>query len=247
MQLLKNLYGYFIYVAIMILFWPLMLVIYFCLSYESAYPFAHRVRCWWAKASLVLAFYFYKVEWQTKIDKKRNYIICFNHTSHLDILLLFAVLHPMFIRFMAKAELGKLPIFGKFFRTIDISVDREDADGARKAYVRADQALHLGHSIAMAPEGGTSKNPPHLREFKTGAFRLAIEHKVPILVLTFYDNWRILPSSGKKQGWHFSRVKVHEPIETAHLTSDDYKMLSDKVRTMMQTDLEQAFPDSFKK
>ena len=207
------------------------------------YRTAHHLRIWWGKLSLWLCLYFYKVEWETEIDKKRNYVIVFNHTSHLDILLLFAVLKPMYIRFMAKAELAKVPIFGKFFRTIDLSVNREDAMDAARAFQRADEALKNGDSIAIAPEGGTSKNPPHLRDFKSGAFRLAIQHQIPILVLTIYDNWRIMPSTGVKQGWHLSRVKVHEPIETKNLQPEQYKELS----YLLQQDLQQAFPEKFSK
>jgi 1-acyl-sn-glycerol-3-phosphate acyltransferase len=222
-------------------------IIWVMLSFESMYRTAHYLRCWWGKLSLWLCLYFYKVEWETDIDKKRNYVIVFNHTSHLDILLLFAVLKPMYIRFMAKAELAKVPIFGKFFRTIDLSVNREDATDAARAFQKADAALENGDSIAIAPEGGTSKNPPHLRDFKSGAFRLAIQHQIPILVLTIYDNWRIMPSHAPKQGWHISRVKVHAPIETKNLLPEQYKELSDKVRYLLQQDLQQAFPEKISK
>ncbi len=244
-QLLRNIYGYWFYVVMVILFFLFIPVIYVLLSFEKAYPLAHWLRTWWGKITFWFCGYFYKIDWETPIDKKRNYVIVFNHTSHLDILLLFAVLRPIFIRFMAKAELGKVPIFGKFFRTLDLSVNREDAIDAQRAFKKADEALEHGHSIAIAPEGGTSKNPPELRNFKSGAFRLAIQHQVPILVLTFYDNWRILPTSGAKQGWCMSRVKVHAPIETKNLLPDQYKELGDKVRYLLQQDLQQAFPEKF--
>jgi 1-acyl-sn-glycerol-3-phosphate acyltransferase len=245
MQLLKNLYGYFFYTIIMVFFIPFMFIIWCLLSFPKAYKLAHFIRTWWAKLVLWCCFYFYKVNSETIIDKKRNYVVCFNHTSHLDILLLCAVLHPLFLRFMAKAELGKLPFFGKFFTTLDFSVDRDDANNAKDAFNRADEALSQGHSLAIAPEGGTSKNPPQLRNFKSGAFRLAIQHQVPILVLTFYDNWRILPSNGKKQGWHISRVKIHTPIETKGMKIQQHIELGEKVNQLLTADLKAAFPKHF--
>ena len=247
MQFLKNLYSYCFHVMMFIFFIIFIPVIWVLLSFKSCYRLAHFLRIWWGKLTLWSCLYFYKIEWVAEIDKKRNYVIVFNHTSHLDILLLFAVLKPMYIRFMAKAELAKVPIFGKFFRTIDLSVKREDAMDAARAFQKADDALENGDSIAIAPEGGTSKNPPQLRDFKSGAFRLAIQHQVPILVLTFYDNWRIMPSHAPKQGWHLSRVKVHAPIETKNLQPEQYKELSDKVRYLLQQDLQQAFPEKFSK
>ena len=191
---------------------------------------------------MFFAGYFYKVEWNQAIDKRKNYVVVFNHSSHLDIVLAVVILYPMMLRFMAKAELAKIPLFGKFFRTIDFSVQREDAQDAKKAFGRADDALEKGYSIAISPEGGTSKNPPNLRHFKSGAFRLAIQQQVPILVITMYDNWRIMPSHGEAKGPHISRVKVHAPIETKGMKIEDYRVLSEKVFQLMQTDLQEAFP-----
>jgi 1-acyl-sn-glycerol-3-phosphate acyltransferase len=225
-----------------LLFFVFMPPIYLFCTWEATYPIVQFLRVWWAKISMFFAGYFYKAEWGENIDKKRNYVVVFNHTSHLDIVLAFAVLEPMLVRFMAKAELAKIPLFGKFFRTIDFSVQRDDAQDAKKAFGRADEALDKGYSIAISPEGGTSKNPPNLRNFKSGAFRLAIQHQVPILVLTMYDNWRIMPSNGGAKGPHISRVKIHTPIETKGMKLEDYRSLSDKVYQLMQTDLQEAFP-----
>jgi 1-acyl-sn-glycerol-3-phosphate acyltransferase len=241
MQFLKNLYGYFLYTIIGLLFFVFMPPIWLFCSWPKTYPLVHHLRVWWGKTSFALTGYRIQVEKNFTLDVSRNYVVVFNHTSHLDIPLLFIVLHPIVLRFMAKAELGKLPVFGKFFRTIDFSVDRNDADDARKAFQRANDAVANGASVAIAPEGGTSKNPPELRKFKSGAFRLAIEHQVPILVVTMFDNWRILPSNGIKQGWHISRVKIHPPIETKNMKAEDYQQLSDQVQQLFVADLKYMF------
>lgn len=225
-----------------LLFFVFMPPIYIFCTWEKTYPIVQFLRVWWGRISMILAAYFVKVEWPENLDKKRNYVVVFNHTSHLDIVLSFAVLYPISLRFIGKAELSKIPLFGKFFRTIDISVQRDDPNDARKAFGRADEALDKGYSVAMAPEGGTSKNPPKLREFKSGAFRLAIQHQVPILALTIYDNWLIMPSNGIPRGPRISRIKVHAPIETKDMQLNDYKALSDKVFQTLASDLQKAFP-----
>lgn len=246
MKLLSRLYIYYFYLIMALLFFVFMPPIYLFCSWPATYPIVQFLRVWWARISMFFTCYWVRVDWESKIDKNRNYVIVFNHTSHLDILLSFSVLYPLMLRFIAKAELAKIPLFGKFFRTIDISVQREDPNDAKKAFGRADEALEKGYSIAMAPEGGTSKNPPHLREFKSGAFRLAIQHQVPILVLSIYDNWRIMPSNGQPTGPHISRLKVHTPIETSGMQMSDYKALSEKVFKLLDKDLKEAFPQNFK-
>jgi len=43
-------------------------------------------------------------------------------------------------------------------------------------------------SICIFPEGGVPDESIVLDEFKDGAFRLAIEHQIPIVPMTFADN-----------------------------------------------------------
>src|SRR5690606_7735511 len=100
---------------------------------------------------------------------------CANHTSFLDIPVV-AVAIPGMFHFMAKHELSKIPLFGLFFRTIDIAVPRGNHRGSHKAYQLAAQKINQGGSIMVFPEGGILPNAPKLKAFKSGAFRLAFEH-----------------------------------------------------------------------
>ena len=67
--------------------------------------------------------------------------------------------------------------------------------------------------------------------FKDGAFSLAIEYQVPIVPVTFIDNWKVFyKSDGKEFATPgFVRAVVHEPIETTGLTKNDVPMLREKV------------------
>jgi 1-acyl-sn-glycerol-3-phosphate acyltransferase len=247
MKWLYQLYIYYIYLVIGCTFFIFMPILWILCSWKSTYYAAHVIRTWWSKLVLFICGCWFKVEWEKPINKKQNYVVVFNHTSHLDIILMLPILYPMFVRFVGKAELSKIPLFGKFFRSIDISVKREDADDAQRAFRQADAALNSGNTVAIAPEGGTSKNPPHLRTFKSGAFRLAINHQVPILVVTFFDNWKIMPSNGQPKGPHWGRIKVHAPIETKGMTLDDFEHLSKQVSNLIQSDLEGVYPNEMKR
>src|SRR5690554_5334498 len=58
-----------------------------------------------AKVILFLGGIRVKVEGKVHYDKHESYIICPNHTSYLDILMLYAVL-PKYFVFLGKKELG---------------------------------------------------------------------------------------------------------------------------------------------
>src|SRR5690554_3028427 len=65
-------------------------------------------------------------------DKDISYIICPNHSSYLDILILYAVFPSYFI-FLGKKELGRVPVFNIFFKKMNILVDRKNAKEAYKS------------------------------------------------------------------------------------------------------------------
>ena len=85
-----------------------------------------------------------------------------------------------------------------------------------------------------------------LGEFKQGAFSIAIEHQIPIIVFTFLDNKKRFPWSfgnllaGSKGMPGALRVITHEPISTKNLSMSDMKALSDKVRNIMLKDLAES-------
>mgnify|MGYP003324759836 FL=1 len=85
-----------------------------------------------------------------------------------------------------------------------------------------------------------------LGEFKQGAFSIAIEHQIPIVICTFLDNKKRFP-------WSFGnllaaskgipgplRIITHKPIPTSGLTRDNMKDLSNKVRNIMLEDLKSS-------
>ena len=88
-----------------------------------------------------------------------------------------------------------------------------------------------------------------MRDFKTGAFRLAIQKQVAIIPVTYLDNWQILGDLGKLFGWArpgITRVVIHDPIETKGMTEEDLLPLLEKVRIIIETEMKKAHPKYFK-
>jgi 1-acyl-sn-glycerol-3-phosphate acyltransferase len=188
----------------------------------------------WARMVLIGSFLPTKVKWETR-DFPDQCIIVSNHTSMLDIpfnLLLF----PRPFLFIGKQELARLPLFGFFYKRTNILVDRSSMRSKKDALDKASVKIKEGYSICIYPEGGVPKHKVFLGKFKEGAFRLAKDHQLPILPITFADNKRAYPYVWNKGGPMRLRATVHKPIDIANRTTKELKEI---IRTTFVEELEQ--------
>lgn len=173
------------------------------------------------------------------IKKGQAYVITPNHSSFLDIIILYQTFTQYFV-FMGKKSLAKVPIFGIFFKKMNIPVDRRSIVDGKRAMDRCGEELKKGHSVVMFPEGTISANVPEMLKFKNGAFKLAIEKQVPILPITFFTNYKILEMAGLfsgKSGPGIAKAVIHEPILTIGMTEKDVPALRDKVFKIINDEL----------
>jgi 1-acyl-sn-glycerol-3-phosphate acyltransferase len=221
-----------IFAGIFLLFYPLFLLF---LSHPKMYPLANFLRKIWAWATFVLCFSFPIIKREEKLPKSPMVFVS-NHTSYLDIVVL-GLFAPPKVSFMGKAQLAKIPLFGIFFRTVDVAVNRESMRDSHKAFVLAGNKLDHDYSILIFPEGTIWDKTPLLKPFKNGAFKLAIEKKVPIVPVTFYNNYKALPDEKFEYYPKLIKCKVHRAIATDHLNSDDSEQLKDDIYNIIQQEL----------
>lgn len=177
------------------------------------------------------------VENQSILEAKQAYVFCANHDSYIDIPLM-ALAVPSFFGFLAKDELTRIPLFRLFFHTIDVAVDRVNRKQAHLAYLRASEKLKSGQSIAIFPEGGIIRGPAMLKPFKSGAFKLAVEHNIPVVPVSLIDSRFILPDTDKVGLFPGEcRVVVHSPIwpESNHEQAE--KLLRQATYEVIETTL----------
>lgn len=220
-------------------FLPLYPVFLLLLSREAWFIHAWRLKKIWAHWIFLTTGLRYSIRQEGKINRDQAYILVANHSSYLDILTA-NVAFPNYFHFMGKAELRKIPMFGIFFRKMNISVDRSSRTDSHKAYKRARKDLRKGISLAIFPEGTIPACAPELGPFKSGAFRLAVEMQVPLLPVTFLDNWKLFPDqTGERLLLRpgLSRIVLHEPISTAGMTEAELPALRAKVRTVIENEL----------
>jgi 1-acyl-sn-glycerol-3-phosphate acyltransferase len=178
-----------------------------------------------------------KVKKEAEVIFGKSYMFVANHTSMTDIMLMLAVEKNPFV-FVGKKELTKIPLFGYFYKRTCILVDRSSTKSKKEVFNRAQQRLNSGLSICIFPEGGVYNDCELICEFKNGAFRLAIEHQIPIVPMTFADNLKRLPYdflSGGSPGK--MRATIHKPIPTKGLTIAAKNTLRDKTRTLIYNEL----------
>ncbi len=148
---------------------------------------------------------------------------------------------------MGKAELRKVPFFRRFFDKMNISVDRKSRMDSHRAFLRAASDIEKGISITLFPEGTIHHNGPRIGRFKNGPFRLAIQAQVPVVPITFLDNWVLLPDDFLKRVGHpgKSHVIIHDPIPTVGMTENDMEALKAKVYQVMKAPLAKKYPEYF--
>lgn len=216
-------------VPIIILF-PVLLIL---TSREEWYAKFFVVARFWAKIVLYGSGFIPKVKKEGEVDRNRSYMFVANHTSMADIMLMLYCVKNPFV-FVGKKELAKIPIFGFFYKRTCILVDRSSQRSRKEVFDRAQERLKGGTSICIFPEGGVPDDESvMLDEFKDGAFRLAIDHQIPILPLTFLDNKKRFSYTFFSGSPGLMRAFVHLEIPTQGFTQDHKKELKSKTRTVI--------------
>ena len=223
-----------------IIMFPLLLV---SILKETWYPYFFVMARIWAKSILFASGFYYKIDTQYKIEMNKSYMFVANHTSMTDIMLTLAVVRNPFV-FVGKKELAKIPLFGFFYKRTCILVDRKSSRSRMEVFNRAQKRLNQGLSICIFPEGGVPNDESILLdEFKDGAFRLAIEHQIPIVPLTFMDNKKRFSYTFFSGSPGLMRVTIHQPVLTTGKTIEnkkDIKETKEEVRSVMHDQLLKA-------
>ncbi|HAL82679.1 MAG TPA: 1-acyl-sn-glycerol-3-phosphate acyltransferase [Mucilaginibacter sp.] len=236
---LKRIHTYFYQFSVAFFFLLLWPVLYFLSRKPERYKYINQLRRLIVFLSTSISGIFFRIKYEEEIDWKRTYIITGNHTSNLDVSAICIAAKSNHC-FIGKEELLSNMVLGFFFRTIDIAVNRESKISSFRAFKTAAERLKNGVSVVIFPEATIPEEyPPVLYPFKNGAFRLAIELKIPVIPITSIDTWKVLWDTGTKYGSRpgFCNIFVHKPVETAHLTLDDADTLRDEVHDIIKQKL----------
>jgi 1-acyl-sn-glycerol-3-phosphate acyltransferase len=189
----------------------------------------HKCACTWSWLILKTSGIRVRAEGLENVNSNETRIYCANHSSAMDIPILFVNL-PVQFRFLAKRSLFHLPFLGWHLRRSGhIPVDRGKVHEARKGFEQAAQKIREGKSVVMFPEGHRSRTGEML-PFKSGSFLLAILSGVPVVPITLNGTRGVLVPDTYHVRAGQTEMIVHPPISTQGLTPDNVAELSDRVR-----------------
>lgn len=179
-----------------------------------------------------------KVEQEQELVDGESYMFVANHTSMTDIMLMLSVVKNPFV-FVGKKELTKIPLFGFFYKRTCILVDRSSSKSRMQVFDRAQKRINQGLSICIFPEGGVPDDESVLLdEFKDGAFRLAVEHELTIVPITFGDNKERFSYTFFSGSPGKMRVKIHPFFETKNQKPEYKKTVKEAVRNVILNQLQ---------
>jgi 1-acyl-sn-glycerol-3-phosphate acyltransferase len=213
-------------------------IIFNTFSKNRAPHAAHRVSQVWAQSLLMLFLIRLHVKGKELIDPKESYIIISNHKSQIDIPAMARACRNTF-RFLAKAELVKIPLLGYIIKNLYLTVDRKNVQDRSRSMELMKSSLNEGISVVIFPEGTRNRTDAPLLDFRDGAFRLAIEAQRPLAVLTFIDMEKV---NSAKDPFVICPGHIHAvwspPIDTRGMTQDDLPALKERARQLMLLQLE---------
>ena len=196
---------------------------------------AYHVALVWVRVNLWASGAHVTSRGHENVDPSRSYVFMSNHESNADIIAIAWVLRDFQLRWVAKKELLRVPVFGAALRVLEsVVIDRADREGAIQTYREARERMERGISVMVFPEG-TRGPGDELLPFKKGGFVLALETGVPIVPIGIRGTRAVMP----RQGWRIDagdiEVRIGQPIETAGRSVEERDRLIEEVRNAIDT------------
>ena len=215
------------------------------LSYfDKTFPYIYPLVRFWGKFLLYGTGFTVDYKKHVALDSNRNYVFVANHSSIMDIMLMFTILKDHPIAFVGKAELLKIPIFGKIFERFCIPVDRTNARSKANVYPESIKKLKENRSIFIYPEGGVTNQKEfeiYLDSFKNGAFNIAIETKTPLAVIAIHGLNKMFPFNWFRGYPGKIKVRLLTIFETNNLEiNKDREALKEAAFNTILKDLQQC-------
>jgi 1-acyl-sn-glycerol-3-phosphate acyltransferase len=196
-----------------------------------------RVQHWiariWARSGVWASLSRLKVEGGENLSKHRVAVYAPNHTSYMDIPVIFAAL-PFQFRILAKKELWQWPFIGWYLRRSgQMPINIENPHATMASLGGAVKALRAGMPLVVFPEGGRTSTGA-LKPFLSGAAYLAIRAQVPLVPIALKGVYDLLPIHTH----HFYpgelKVRVGEPIETRGMSVRQNGELTERLREAIE-------------
>lgn len=166
---------------------------------------------------------------------KEGCLLLFNHSSFFDVFAIAGYLKG--VRFGAKAELFKIPIFGAAIASVGtLPINRQNREGVFKIYDAAKARFHKGEQFVLSPEGGRFYGP-QLSPYKAGPFQFAMSAQAPVVPVVITGAYEALPKGAfffNLYSWsHEIIIEILPAISTLGYNAENRQDLMKKVYEQM--------------
>lgn len=237
-RFLYKLYFGVVFFGTAIVFYPFFAIV---LRNEKNRKLAYKGKRLWSRVICFLVFIFPAVDKKAQLPKG-PYVICANHASYLDIVIMYIAIPDVFL-FIGKAELLKWPIINVFFKNMDIPIERGHKKNASKSIEKAKEEIEKGFSIGIFPEGKIpEEGVPQMVQFKNGAFNLAISAGVPIVPVTFKTNWKLFSFHDDLFGYArpgIAKIIIHPIIDISN--NSELEFVKEKTFKAIESELKDQY------
>jgi 1-acyl-sn-glycerol-3-phosphate acyltransferase len=201
---------------------------------DPARALPHRVGVfWWGVMVWALnPFWRIEIEGAERLHQGGPYLVCSNHQSMMDVLVLMALRSDF--KWVSGVRFFKIPMLAVYMRLAGyIAADLKNPFSAKGILDECSAWIAKGVSVGLFPEG-TRSATGRLGNFKSGAFRVALENDVAVLPVAIDGTAEIMP----KGSWTWAgpspfktvRVKVLTPVRMDALQDPCSAELSHAVR-----------------
>ena len=166
---------------------------------------------WWGKVILRAFLIPVTVEGRQNLEKNQSYVFVANHQGAFDIFSIYGFLDHDF-KWMMRKGLANIPLVGYACRVAGhIMVDKSSPEALKQTMDTAKERLQGGKSLVVFPEGRRTPDGK-MHEFKNGAYRLAVDFKLPVVPITIDGSYKVMPRTTVNITPGKIILTLHEPI-----------------------------------
>jgi 1-acyl-sn-glycerol-3-phosphate acyltransferase len=196
------------------------------LIFAVTYPFdpnrrlLHLYSCVWAQLYFwVNPLWRLRIAGREKLPWRGPAVLVANHQSLGDILVLFGLYRPF--KWVSKQSVFKVPLVGWNMRLNGyVGLVRGSRESVLKMLADCEAWLDRGVPVLLFPEGTRSPDG-QVKDFKDGAFHLAVKKGCPVIPIALTGTARTLPKNGFRLRDHADcRVRVLDPVDPAPFNGD---------------------------
>jgi len=182
-----------------------------------------------------------EIEGAERLRQGGPYLICANHQSLLDVLVVMALGSDF--KWVSGLRFFKIPMFAAYMRVTGyIAADLSNPFTGGAILEECGEWLDRGVSVGMFPEGTRSRDGS-IGTFKVGAFRVAMDRRVDVLPLAIDGSREALPRGSwswlGSSPYNTVRISVLEPVSCDDLADPSAASLSAACREAVARKLAQ--------